>query len=318
MNCRREHDSTHNTDSYKNSFFSLQHTISSALPRISRVHTLRVLISTKEAYWKRGGELDVASAPISLWSSSISSPQGMTFWLSVSPEIKGIRCTHATSSYVFLCSWWSHYRMDPSYHYEQVHPSLHLLILLQLLSPLSLPQKQSFKISLNLCLLWQVLLTHIIWPDSILFQFVLHDLIKEEGGEFTPSICNFSVVFNGCHWHPSSMSQFPGATHLSSRYLPLKLLPGKQRLNSLITQILDCPYFLNGTKIQEISPMVKWEKRESVLDFHFPVLSPVLFHGVFPFKLTFNFKNLLHLLRISSKFLPFNLKVESNCWKSST
>lgn len=119
------------------------------------------------------------------------------------------------------------------------------------------PQKQSFKISLNLRLLWQVLLTHIIWPDSILFQFVLHDLIKEEGGEFTPSICSFSVVFNGCHWHPSSMSRFPGTTHLSSRYLLLKLLPGKQGLNSLIKQILDCPYFLMSTRIQEISPMVK-------------------------------------------------------------
>lgn len=109
--------------------------------------------------------------------------------------------------------------MDPSHEWTmQLHSPLHLLMLLQLHSPPSLPHEQSFKISLNLCLPWQVLLTHIIRTGSILFQFVLHNLIKEEGGAFTPSICNVSVACNGCHWHPSSISPFPGATNFSSRY----------------------------------------------------------------------------------------------------
>lgn len=74
------------------------------------------------------------------------------------------------------------------------------------------------EISLNLSLLWQLLLTHIIWTDSILSQFVLHDLMKEEGGVLSPSISNFSVAQNSCHWQPSSMSRFLGATNFSSRY----------------------------------------------------------------------------------------------------
>lgn len=83
---------------------------------------------------------------------------------------------------------------------------------------LSLQHEQSFKISLNLSLLWQLLLTHIIWTDSILSQFVLHDLTKEEGGVLSPSISIFSVAQNSCHWQPSSMSQLLGATNFSSRY----------------------------------------------------------------------------------------------------
>lgn len=43
--------------------------------------------------------------------------------------------------------------------------------------------------------------------------------------------------------------------------LPLKPLPGKQRLNRLITWIFDCPSFLMGTRTREILPVVKWEER---------------------------------------------------------
>lgn len=43
----------------------------------------------------------MAPVPISLWFSSILSPRGMMFWLSGSPEVKGVRGTHITSSLLF-------------------------------------------------------------------------------------------------------------------------------------------------------------------------------------------------------------------------
>lgn len=193
------------------------------------------------------------------------------FWLSVSPEIKGIRY----QSIFKFCfphplshTWWSQHRMDPSHHSMQVHPSLPLLMPLQLLSPLSLQHEQSFKISLNLCLPWQLLLTHIIWTDSILSQFVLHDLMKKEGGVLSPSISNFSVAWNSCHWQPSTVFQFLGATNFSSRYPAFEAAVRQTEIEQLARKDPRLSLFSDGTRIQEISPVVKWE--ESVFDFHFP------------------------------------------------
>lgn len=105
---------------------------------------------------KKTGELDVAPAPISLWPSIILSPQEMMLWLSGSPEVKGVRDAHITSGSVSPTPFTRLLVLPPglSHHSMQAHPSLPLLMFLQLLSPLSLPQEQnSFKISFNSCLL---------------------------------------------------------------------------------------------------------------------------------------------------------------------
>lgn len=141
----------------------------------------------------------------------------------------------------------------------------------------------SSSILLLLCPMSNLLRSHLI--------YVFHDrCFSLTSSEQAASCSNlFYIIWlrkrEGHLLLPSAMSQWlaMAVTDIPVQYLhflepqislpgilPLKLLPAKQRLKSLITWILDCPSFLMGTRIQEISPVAKWEARESVLDFHFP------------------------------------------------
>lgn len=96
-----------------------------------------------------------------------------------------------------------------------------------------------------------------------------------------------------------SQTQFPGAMS-PLNVLSLKPLPGKQRLESLLAQILD-------QWLQTSRKCYPWlMRRELRLDFTFLYektlfrkpcfVSSAISHEVFSFKLTFNFRKLLHLI----------------------
>lgn len=190
----------------------------------------------------------MAPAPISLCSSGNLSPWGMTFGSSGSPEVKGVRDSHIASGLIFLIPFHTPdgltNRTYPFMSCRLVLPSLHrcytssfLLYLCpfgNLLRSRSIPVFCDRRFSL------------IIWADSILFQFVLRDLMKENGGTFSLSICNFSAAPGGCHWHPSSMSQFP--MDFSSRYPAFEAAARQAETEQLDHMDLWLPLFSDGHK----------------------------------------------------------------------
>lgn len=136
----------------------------------------------------------MAPAPISLWFSGILSPWGMTFWLSGSPEVKGVRGTQVTSGSVFPSppphTWWAYHWTPLFGSCRLTSPSLnqcYFSSLLFLCSLSNLLRSHSIPISGDRCFS----LTSSEQTDSNLFQFVFHDLMKETGGAFSLSSCNF-------------------------------------------------------------------------------------------------------------------------------
>lgn len=177
----------------------------------------------------------MAPAPNSFWSSSILSPQGTMFCSSGSPEVRGVMDAHLTSG-SHTC--WSHHQTS-------------LITSRRLFLP-SLCWRCSGSCLLILC------------PVSNLFRS--HSVHVFRDRCFSPTSseqgASCSNLFYMIWWRreeghfllPSAMSQwlaravtdtplpdlsFLGPWSLLLSVLPLKLLPGEQRLDSSIARILD-------------------------------------------------------------------------------
>lgn len=240
--------------------------------------------STKWAYWKGGGEPGRTSAPTSLWSSSISSPQGMTFWSWVSAEVGGARGTHLpTDLSVLSSSPFPSLAASPlghPGHHVKAHPSLsvqcHSSSILLYLRPRS--SLLRFHSTPAFCDKGFSLPPS---TDSISFQ-LSQDVVKEGDGACPPPICSVSVACSGCCWHPSSTSEFPGASGFSSRCPTLEATATQAEIEQLGHVKLSLSLPSNGYKNPGAVTMGKWEDREMVFDVHFPAgrtfaLLPVLF-----------------------------------------